>query len=165
METSKNSANRSFSFVILGCSNIIPIHLLTISSVRSKTFLRGRLSLFPIRRIMLSTISDALLGSGSSSVFFSVLFQRWGKLVITVSERSLGLFIRDWNIIGEDAYYYPESTARADPPSLLSSHSLPYHVRPSPARSSQNIAKQNIRYGNVLMPFSISVSGPEQLLL
>jgi hypothetical protein len=29
----------------------------------------------------------------------------------------------------------------------------------------EHILQQRIRYGNVLMPFSISVSGPEQLLL
>jgi hypothetical protein len=31
--------------------------------------------------------------------------------------------------------------------------------------SPVDVLKQVIRYGNVLMPFSISVSGPEQLLL
>lgn len=86
MDASKKSEKRNFSFAMSWCSNIVPIHWLTISSARSKTSSKGRLLFFPIWRIMHSTISESLFGSGSNSVLASDLFQRCGKLVTTVSE-------------------------------------------------------------------------------
>lgn len=85
IDTSKNSENRNLSFAMSGCSNIVPIHLLVISSARSSGVSSGRRSVLATCRSTVSTMSEALLGSGSRSPCFSALSHRCGKLVTIVS--------------------------------------------------------------------------------